>query len=459
MADAQFVRRRSEAAMPGSGFEGAGGVEVGQFAHETSITKAFACGKKYRLSESSLRGISRTPHRQEEAMTRPQNPQTRMIVALILGVTIYGLAMGTTYPLLGLLLSDRVSGALNGLNTAATGLGLMTGVVLVPGLARRLGAGRTAMAGVGLLAVALVALAFLRDFWPVFAARVILGCGAGLMFIVAETALNAAAAPERRGQIMGVYTAANALGFVLGPAMIALMPDRPAALLLGCAAIALMALIPFAAVERPVSRLVAPGSARHIVSAITAFPLAFGFLFIASMIDAIAISLMPVIMLDRDFDVSQAVLLAAVFHVGLVIGQPLIGLALDKAGRRRTVLGCCGLSLACTLPLVSGPGMGFWPVAGVMLVWGGANYGLYTAGLALIGDRFRAEMLTAATAALASVYALAAVIGPVVAGGMMNALGAKGFFGAAAVVYLTALCGGLWLFRPVEPEWQKHQIR
>ncbi|RWO44893.1 MAG: MFS transporter [Mesorhizobium sp.] len=288
MADAQFVRRRSEAAMPGSCLEGAGGVEVRQFAHATSITKAFACGKKYRLSESSLRGISLTTHRQEDAMTRAQNPEARMIVALILGVTIYGLAMGTTYPLLGLLLSDRVSGALNGLNTAATGLGLLTGVVLVPGLARRLGAGRTALAGVGLLAVALVALAFLRDFWPVFAARVILGCGAGLMFIVAETALNAAAAPERRGQIMGVYTAANALGFVLGPAMIALMPDRPAALLLGCAAIALMALIPFATVERPVSRLVVPGSARHIVSAITAFPLAFGFLFIASMIDAIA---------------------------------------------------------------------------------------------------------------------------------------------------------------------------
>ncbi|WP_287208612.1 MFS transporter [Mesorhizobium sp.] len=382
-----------------------------------------------------------------------------MIVALILGVMIYGFAMGTTYPLLGLLLSDRVSGALNGLNTAATGLGLMTGVVLVPGLGRRLGAGQTALAGVGLMAAALIALAFLRDVWPVFAARVILGCGAGLMFIVAETALNAAAAPERRGRIMGVYTAANALGFVLGPAMIALMPDRPAALLLGCAAIALMGLIPFAAVERPVSRTVVPGSARHILPAIAAFPFAFSFLFIASMIDAIAISLMPVIMLDRGFDVSQAALLATVFHVGLVIGQPLIGLALDRAGRRRTVLGCCGLSLACALPLVSGSGMGFWPVAGLMLVWGGANYGLYTAALALIGDRFRAETLTAAIAALAAVYALAAVIGPAVAGGMMNALGAQGLFGAVAVVYLTALCGGVWLFRPVEPGWQKHQIR
>lgn len=391
-------------------------------------------------------------------MTRLPNPEARMIVALICGVTIYGFAMGTTYPLLGLLLSDQVSGALIGINTAATGLGLMTGVVLLPGLGRRLGAGPTALAGVGLLAAALVALAFLRDFWPVFAARLVLGCGAGLMFIVAETALNAAAAPERRGRIMGVYTAASALGFVLGPAMIALMPDRPAALLLGCAAIALMALIPFAAVAGPVSRAVVPGSARHILPAIAAFPLAFGFLFIASMVDAVAISLMPVIMLDRGFDVSQAVLLATVFHVGLVIGQPLIGLALDRAGRRRTVLGCCGLSLACTLPLISGSGMGFWPVAGLMLVWGGANYGLYTAALALIGDRFRNETLTAAIAALAAVYALAAIIGPAVAGGMMDALGAQGLFGAVAFVYLSALCGGVWLFRPVEPGWQK-QIR
>ncbi|MER9178043.1 MFS transporter [Mesorhizobium sp. M0955] len=99
--------------------------------------------------------------------------------------------------------------------------------------------------------------------------------------------------------------------------------------------------------------------------------------------------------------------------------------------------------------------MGFWPVAGLMLVWGGGNYGLYTAALALIGDRFQAEKLTAATAALASVYALAAMIGPALAGGLMNGLGAQGLFGAAAVVYLIALCGGVWLFRPVEPDCVK----
>jgi len=384
-------------------------------------------------------------------MPRPMPAETQTVAALILGVTIYGFAMGTTYPLLGLVLADQVSGVLNGLNAAASGLGLLMGVVVAPGLCRRLGAGRMALMGVAMMTVALLALAGIRTFfWPMFAVRLMLGCGAGLMFIVAETALNALAAPERRGRIMGLYTAGNALGFVVGPAMIAAMPDRPALLLLGCAAVTLVTLIPFAAVARPVGRMVVPAPARSVLPAIAAAPFAFGFLFIAAVIDAIAISLLPVILLDRGLTVPQGALMATVFHIGLVIGQPLIGLALDAAGRRRAVLGCCAVSFACTLPLVSADA-GFWPVAGLMLVWGGANYGLYTAALALIGDRFRSAALTAATAAFAAVYAVAAMLGPMLAGGMTTVFGAQGFFGAAALLYFAALLGGLRLFRPVEP--------
>ena len=60
----------------------------------------------------------------------------RVMACLIAGVLIYGLAMGTTYPLLGILLSDRVAAAWNGVNAAATGLGLLVGVALVPILGR-----------------------------------------------------------------------------------------------------------------------------------------------------------------------------------------------------------------------------------------------------------------------------------------------------------------------------------
>jgi len=167
--------------------------------------------------------------------------------------------------------------------------------------------------------------------------------------------------------------------------------------------------------------------------------------------DAVAISLLPVISRGQSFSLQEGALFVTVFHVGLLAGQPLIGVALDRIGRRRTVLGCGAISLVCTLVIAFGGPLGFWPVAALMLVWGGANYGLYTGGLALIGDRFAGEALTAATIAFAAVYAIASAIAPALAGAATVLLGATGFYALAAGVYLAATFIGAIAFRPAEP--------
>ncbi|MEQ8400668.1 MAG: MFS transporter [Roseitalea porphyridii] len=375
----------------------------------------------------------------------------RVIAALIVGVLIYGLAMGTTYPLLGVVLSGQVSDALNGLNAAATGLGLIVGVLVMPQVARRAGAGTTALIGVGVMAAALLVLAFVREFWLVFAARMALGIGANLLFIVAETALNTFADPARRGRVMGLYSTAVAVGFVLGPAVVAALPDRPLPILVACAAITAFAALPLLRARRPVDTAVRPASARAVLPAIIGYPSAFVFVFIGSCMDAVAISLLPVISRGQGFSLQQGALFVTVFHIGLLAGQPLIGVALDRIGRRRTVLGCGAISLVCTLVIAFGGPLGFWPVAALMLVWGGANYGLYTGGLALIGDRFAGEALTAATIAFAAVYAIASAIAPALAGAATALLGATGFYALAAGVYLAATFIGAIAFRPAEP--------
>ena len=384
-------------------------------------------------------------------MPPPIRPRARIIPALMAGVLIYGLAMGTTYPLLGILLADRVPDTLNGLNAAAHGLGLLIGVALVPPASRRFGAGRTALAGVVLMTASLAVLAPLRDFWEIFGVRLVLGCGASLLFVVAETALNTFAAPARRGRLMGVYAVAVAIGFVVGPAVVAVAADRATTILLACAAITAAALWPLARVRATLDRAIRPTPAARIAPAVAALPWAFGFLVIGSAVDAVVISLLPVIARDQSFPVGAGALFVTVFHIGLLIGQPLVGLALDRLGRRRTVLACCAVSCACVLPLPFGASLGFWPVAALMLVWGGANYGLYTAGLALIGDRFARAALTAATAALTAVYALTSIVSPVIAGGLLDSLGAGGFYLASAAVYLVATLGGGAFFRPPEP--------
>ncbi len=384
-------------------------------------------------------------------MERRSETTTGIILALIAGVAIYGLAMGTTYPLIGIVLSEQVSGFWNGISAAATGIGLVVGVVLVSQFGRRFGPGILALFGVAIMALSLVALAVVQDYWTVFVARLFLGCGANLLFVVSETALNVFTSDERRGRVMGVYSASVAFGFVAGPAVVAGFSDWPGLILAGCAVVTALALLPIGAIKARVDRRVEPTRMGEVGPALAAYPFAFGFLLVASAIDAVAISLLPVIALDQSFSTETAALFVAVFHIGLLVGQPPIGFALDHFGRRRTVLGCCLCSLACAVLLIFGGHWGSWPTAGLLLIWGGANFGLYTAGLALIGDRFVGSALTAATAAFATVYAVASAVSPVLAGGAVDTIGASGFYGAVAAIYLITFLLGAFRFRPAEP--------
>lgn len=374
-----------------------------------------------------------------------------VIVALIGAVVVQGLATGTTYTLLGIVLADAVPGFWNGVNAAATGLGFLLGVLVVPPLCRRIGAGRTALTGVVLLAAALLVLAVVRDFWAIFSFRLLLGCAANLVFVVAEVGLNSFASPAQRGRVMGAYTAAGALGYTIGPAIVALQSDQPAVLLLGCAAVATLAALPLRAARGPLDRNVRPTAVSRVLPAMMALPSAFGFLFVAAAVDGVAISLLPIIALDQGHPIASGALFVTSFHIGLLAGQPLVGLALDCIGRRPTTLVCCVLSLGCTTALIFGAQVSFWPVTLLMCVWGGTNYGLYTAGLALIGDRFSGETLTAATTAFAAVYAIAAVLSPVLAGQALDSIGAAGFYVVLTGVYLMTLLCGAAFFRPSEP--------
>ena len=384
-------------------------------------------------------------------MVQQEISERSVIPALIAGVAIYGLAMGTTYPLLGVILSDQVSVTLNGLNAAATGLGLLLGVAAVPTVSRWLGAGWTAIVGIVAMTTALGVLALQPQIWVLFAGRMLLGFGANLLFVVVETALNVFAPADRRGRLMGIYVAAVAVGFVVGPSVVSAMPDAPVAILIGCLVVTALSILPLSIVRKPVNRSVQPTRSLRALKVLVGFPLAFGFLFVASAVDAVIIGLLPVIALDQAFTVETGALFVAVFHVGLLLGQPLVGFMLDRIGRRQTVLWCCVWSLFCATAMVAAAKLGFWFAAILFFVWGGTNFGLYTAGLALIGDRFRGASLTAATAAFAGTYAVASATAPAITGALVDGIGAVGFYLAVAGVYLIVLVIAAASFRPLEP--------
>jgi len=384
-------------------------------------------------------------------MDRQFDVNFRIFAALLSGVLIYGLAMGTSYPLLGLMLSDEVSDAWNGVSVSATGFGLILGVILLPTIHRRIGAGSAAVLGVVLMAGSLFALSQVDNFWVLFVFRVLLGVGANLMFVVTETGLNALSDPKSRGQLLGLYSMLTGLGFIVGPALVALVPDQPLALLTACACIAACATIPFVAVRAVLDHKVAVDKRTHYLPSIRALPFAFVLLFIASAVDAVIIGLLPVISIRSGFSAGEGAVFVTVFHVGLVAGQPVVGRLLDIWGRRRTILACILVSVSATVLLALGGAQTFLACAVLMFGWGAANFGLYTAGLTLIGDRFAGMALSAATGSFALVYALAAILAPVVAGLGLETINAGGFYALTAVLYLCAFVWAVHRFQPLEP--------
>ena len=218
----------------------------------------------------------------------------------------------------------------NGINAAATGIGLVAGVAVVSLAGRRFGTGRMALSGIVIMALSLAALSVVQNYWAVFVARLFLGCGANLLFVVSETALNVFTSDDRRGRVMGFYSASVAFGFVAGPIVVAAFAAWPSFILAGCAVVTALALLPLGAISGRVDRNVEPTGVGGIGPALIAYPFEFGFLFVASAIDAVAISLLPVIALAQSFSTETGALFVAVFHIGLLVGQPPIGFALDR---------------------------------------------------------------------------------------------------------------------------------
>lgn len=388
-------------------------------------------------------------------MDRHHGTNFRIFAALLSGVLIYGLAMGTSYPLLGIMLADRVSDAWNGVSVSATGFGLIAGVVILPYIHRRIGAGSTAVAGVALMAGSLFALSFVTNFWALFVFRMVLGIGANLMFVVTEIGLNALSDPRSRGQLLGLYSMLTGLGFIVGPSLVALFPEHPVVLLVVCACVAACAIIPFMAVRTVLDQRIAVDKRTQYLPSIRALPFAFVLLFIASAVDAVIIGLLPVISIRSGFSAGEGAIFVTVFHIGLVAGQPVVGRLLDVWGRRRTILACILISVAATAFLAVGGAQNFLACLFLMFGWGAANFGLYTAGLTLIGDRFAGLALSAATGSFALIYALAAIIAPALSGLGLESINASGFYALTGALYLLAYFWALHRFQPLEPILQR----
>jgi MFS family permease len=348
--------------------------------------------------------------------------RNRSLAAILASILAAGMTIGITAPLLSLLIErDEGNAALAGLNSSIGVLAVVFVSPFVPRLVRRFGTLPVIYAGIGLTAAAILIIPATGAVSVWFLFRFVIGVGMGLMWVVSETWLNMVAGDANRGLVAGLYSTILGVGFAAGPMVIAAVGIAGYLPFLVSAGLILLSALPLIAARRLAPRRIGDGDHTAWGTLLQA-PLIMGAVFVCGFIDMSILSLLPVYGLRVGIGENTSLLMLTVLISGTTIMQLPTGWAADRIGRLRLLLVCVLAGAACglVLPAVLNIPALLWPV---LFLWGGTTVSLYTLGLALLGDRFRADALPAANAMMVISYCLGGVAGPPLTGAAMEAAG------------------------------------
>jgi MFS family permease len=161
--------------------------------------------------------------------------------------------------------------------------------------------------------------------------------------------------------------------------------------------------------------------------------------------DQVALSMLPVYLLNFGMNEARAAIAIGVLVVGNVLLQYPIGWLSDRLPRRRVMLACLLLVLVCSAALHFTLGsVLLWPV---LFVLGSSGFGIYTVVLAELGDRFDGAMLLAGNAVFALMWGVGGFVGPPVTGLVMDLVGSVGL-PLSLIAVFTLLLIALLVSRP-----------
>lgn len=359
----------------------------------------------------------------------------RALVAAIATISAVGVAIGLGIPLLSVILENRGhSATMIGLNAAVAGIASIVAAPFAAPIAARFGVVPTLLAMLLMGGLAFFGFHFFTDFWMWVVLRVFLHFALTMLFILSEYWINAAAPPERRGLVLGIYGTVLSMGFALGPwlfAQIGSVGITPFAVGFGIIIVAMLPVM-FAWKESPDFH-----EEEHVPFApfIWAVPTATAAVFVFGAVETGGFALFPVFGARIGYSEANAALLLTTIGLGNVLMQIPIGLLSDHVKDRRKIL------LACTLIGLAGMGLlpfiyySWYLVAALLFVWGGAVAGLYTVGLAHLGSQLTGRELASDNAAFVFCYAVGMLVGPQAIGIGMDMMGPSGFAVALALFF------------------------
>lgn len=314
-------------------------------------------------------------------------------------------------------------------------LGFALGCLYGPVVVGRVGHIRTFAAATALASTVALAHALIPLPWAWWPLRALTGFAFAILYMVIESWLNERATNETRGTVMSIYTVIN-LTVIMAGQMLLTIYDPGSFAPFALASI----LVSLAALPVALTTALAPAPLQSTKIRFRRLyrisPVGFMGAFTVGLGNGAFWSLAPVFATGSGLDVHGVATFMSLVVLGGAIGQYPLGKLSDRTDRRRVILGAAiGVALAgALLPVAAGlfaPGLYIGA-----LVFGLTAMPVYALSVAHMNDFVESDGFVEASSGMLMVYAVGAIVGPMLASWATRTAGTDLLFPYVGVVYL-----------------------
>ena len=335
-------------------------------------------------------------------------------------LTLRGVAEGYSTSMLGLIMSGYF-------------VGFLLGTWLAIPLVRRVGHIRAFAFCAALAAITALLHVLIVDPWVWLGLRVLYGLALVSLYMVIESWLNAQVPNDKRGQVFAVYMAVN-LGALAAAQQLLNLADPADFVLFVLAAMLISAALMPITLTRQIQPSVPDTLHTNLRQIVGIAPLAIAAAGLSGMALGAFWGMAPVYASLSGFDATGVGLLMSSAILGGALLQWPIGIYSDKHDRRLVLFWVVALSVLVAVLMSLLPAGRL--LLGLIFIWGGLAFAIYPIAVAQLIDQLHSDEILAGSSSLLMVNGIGSVCGPLLAGVLMQQLGAQ-----ALPLYFAATLG------------------
>ncbi len=377
------------------------------------------------------------------------------IAGALFYVFLFALVYGLSFPLLTILMEQQgLSGVFIGASSLMQATGAILVAPLIPALFRLVGLGQMLALAAAVEVVGYLLIAAIPDPWVWLGIRLIIGGANGVVFFGAEHWIVAMASDSRRSRIVTAYTILIAIGFGMGPLVLAGIGVEGWLPFLLIAVVGGVAIVPVLRVRRYAPHFTGQVSFAEVPHFLFRYPVICAAAGAFGVINVGILSLLPAWAVRSGMVPESAAALVAFAGFGSICVQLVLGWVAGYMNTHRLMLICALVGVSALLAIPGFVGIQ-WMLWLLVLTGGGMFMGVYMLSLIDLGEECSGRILAIGNAAVVMSYSLGAVFGPLYGGAAMDAIPPDGllyFMAGVGLVFLVIL---VWRGRVWGAGWRK----